>query len=218
MICVISMVVFGFLGIFSLGYRQIAKEAFDCVFRRVTFRPCQTGFDQKMKTKITSRLMPFPKVARFTYKNFEAISWVFTILLFSSMAYTGYGVFNLVAYGTCDPITGNCVFNPNGAIKDNPYECQITGEFVEFYGDGCPHCARMAPVLEKIESETDVEFQKLEVYKNKTNQEEMLRHAENIEQECGLLGVPVFYAVETDKAVCGEVSEKELKAFIAANG
>ena len=48
MFCIVAFVVLGIMGIFSATNRGLAKEAFDCVLRRVTLRPCTTGFDQKM--------------------------------------------------------------------------------------------------------------------------------------------------------------------------
>lgn len=116
-LCIVAMVVFGILGIFSIRYRTYAKEAMECTFRMVTLRPCQSDFDQKMKTQILAKLMRFPKIANFTNKHFKAISVVIVVLFLGSIiasgAYAGYGVYNLVAYGTCDPQhPENCVFTP----------------------------------------------------------------------------------------------------------
>jgi hypothetical protein len=108
------MIVFAVLGIFSARYRGYAKEAFSCVFRRLTLRPCETNFHHKVKMKVVSKMFrKSPKTARFTLKHFEAISWVFTILLIVSLAYTAYSVYNLAVYGTCDIVNPDgCVFNP----------------------------------------------------------------------------------------------------------
>jgi thiol-disulfide isomerase/thioredoxin len=222
MICIIAMIVFGVLGIFSVGYRQLALQAFDCVFRRMTFRPCQTGFDQMMKSKILAKLMRFPKLARFTHKHFEAISWLFTISLFLSMGYTAYGVYNLFTYGSCDPQhPENCVFTPflNTTINNsNSNICVITGDFVEFYGEECPHCKAMVPIVAQVEAETGIIFQKIEIWHNDTNKQTYMMHASDIERDCGLLGVPAFYASKTGKALCGELSAEKLKDFIRQNG
>lgn len=108
-ICLVAMVVFAVLGLFSAKYRKWAKEAFDCVARRLTLRPCKTEFNQKVRAKLTGKLMgKSPGLARFTHRHFEAISWVFTIVLFLSLAYTAYSVYNLAVFGTCDPISGQC--------------------------------------------------------------------------------------------------------------
>jgi len=221
MICIIALIVFGILGLFSVGYRQLAIEAFDCVFRRLTLRPCQTGFDQKMRSKVIAKLMRFPRLARFTHKHFEAISWFFTITLFLSMGYSAYSIYNLATTGSCDPQhPENCIFTPmfgnNTNVSGNV--CVITGDFVEFYGEECPHCKLMVPVVAQIENETGVTFQKLEVWHNETNQKTMLMHADDIQRDCGMLGVPAFYAFKTGKTICGEVSAEKLKDFIRTNG
>jgi len=111
-ICIIALVVFGIMGIFSAKYRQLAKEAFRCVFRMVQLKPCDTGFDQRIKSKLTTKLMKLPPVARFFYKNFKLISWTFTIVFFASMIYSLYGIYNLIAFGNCEPGSGSvCVIS-----------------------------------------------------------------------------------------------------------
>ncbi len=52
--CVVALVVLSIMGIFSASNRALAKEAFDCVFRRITLRPCPTGFDEKIKARVRS--------------------------------------------------------------------------------------------------------------------------------------------------------------------
>ena len=114
MICLIALVVFGILGIFSVTYRKIALEAFDCVFRRLTIRKCTSGLDKRLKSQITGKLMnKSPKIAKFTYKNFELISWTFTIILVMSLIYTGIGAYNFVMYGNCNGENSQeaCVYN-----------------------------------------------------------------------------------------------------------
>jgi hypothetical protein len=112
MICIVALFTFSTLGIFSAHYRSIAKEAFRCVFQRLTLRTCETSLDQKIKSKLTSKLLKrSPRLARFVYKRFEILSWIFTIVLFASMIYSAYSLYNLFVFGTCDPISGSCVLN-----------------------------------------------------------------------------------------------------------
>jgi hypothetical protein len=114
MICVLALVVFAVLSIFSAKYRSIAKEAFNCVFLRITLRPCDTGFDKKMKMKIVGKLMrKNKKAAGVVFKYFEALSWGFTILFFASLIIASQGLYNLAVYGTCDPVTNVCIFTPD---------------------------------------------------------------------------------------------------------
>ncbi|GMR19261.1 MAG: hypothetical protein BMS9Abin34_393 [Patescibacteria group bacterium] len=117
MLCLIALIVFSVLGIFSATHRQLAKEAFNCVFRRVTLRPCDTGFDQKIKGKIIGKLLAkSPKLARGAHRFWEPLSWVMVILFFGSLFLSGRSVYNLVKFKTCDPA------NPQSCILDAP-EC-----------------------------------------------------------------------------------------------
>ncbi len=101
-ICIVALVVFGVLSIFSAKYRTLAKEAFDCVFNMVTLRPCKTALKQRIKSAIISKLMPaFPVAAKVVYSNFELFSWVFTILFFASLLISANAAFNLVIYNNC---------------------------------------------------------------------------------------------------------------------
>ena len=174
-ICIVALVVFGIMGIFSASHRRIAKEAFSCVKRMMTFRPCETGFDDKVRSKVTAKLMKrSEKVAGIFYRNFKLISVLFTITFFVSMAYSAYGMYNLVVYGTCDPANPqDCVFNP-GADPNRvicPYEglspnasvatignfrniesASIEGKpVVYFFGTTwCPHCAWERPIFTNV--------------------------------------------------------------------
>ncbi|MBC8500748.1 MAG: thioredoxin domain-containing protein [Nanoarchaeota archaeon] len=115
MICVIALVVFGVMGVFSVKHRIIAKEALDCVLRRVTLRKCETGLDKRLKAQITGKLMKrHPMTGKQIYKHFELISWIFTILLVASIFYSSQGIYQFVVYGNCngEDSTGFCPFNP----------------------------------------------------------------------------------------------------------
>jgi len=102
-ICIVAMVVFSVLGIFSANYRKLAKEAFSCVMNMLVFKPCTTKFDERIKSKVTSKLMRMPALARFFYRNFKLLSLTFAVSFFGSMAYSVYGIYNLVVYGSCTP-------------------------------------------------------------------------------------------------------------------
>jgi hypothetical protein len=121
-ICLIALVVFSIAGLWSVKYRQLAKEAFDCTFRMVTFRPCRTNLDERIKAKVTSKLIGrFPSLAKAFYKNFKIFSWIFVLIFFGSMIYTAYTIYNLIVYGTCDPNSTTCI---------------ITAPFVQILGCG----------------------------------------------------------------------------------
>ena len=198
--CLVALLVLAILSLFSAKYRSWAKEALDCVTRRLTLRPCRTGFDEKVRATITSALMKrHMGLARFAQKNFEAISWLFTIVMFVSLAYTAYGLYNLATVGTCDPISGNCVFNPGG--DPNRVVCVFEGYEPEkavptiggfmdiesaavnggmpkayFFGTTwCPHCTWEKPVFEEITNKFSdyVEVRKINIDKN-PEQEDMV--------------------------------------------
>ncbi len=117
MICFIAMFVFAVLGIFSAAYRKLAKEAFLCVFKKVTLRKCDTGLDTRIKAKITGNLLKVsPKAGRFVFRHFELLSWLFTLLFIWSIIATAIGGYNYYLYGNCNgPNKDNfCIFDPTG--------------------------------------------------------------------------------------------------------
>ena len=86
MICLVALVVFSILGIFSVRYRKLAANAVDCVFRRITFRPCQSGMDQQLRSKLIATISKKNvNLAKFVVKRFEVISWIFTALFILSI-------------------------------------------------------------------------------------------------------------------------------------
>jgi len=112
-LCLVALVVFAVLAVFSARYRPLALEAFECVARRVTLRPCETRLDQRIKAKVLSKILDkSPKAAAFINRHFEIISWAFTIIFFVSLAYSLLAVYNLYFFGTCTP--------------ENPGACVIT--------------------------------------------------------------------------------------------
>jgi len=114
MICIVALVIFGILGIFSATHRQTAKEAFDCVFKTITLRPCNTGFDQRMKGKVVGFLFKTnPKLAGVISKNFKVFSILLIVLMFVSFIYSGIAVYNLTMHGTCNPLEpDSCILTP----------------------------------------------------------------------------------------------------------
>jgi len=116
MLCVVALLVFGVLSIFSAKYRPLAAEAFDCTFRKLTLRKCETGLDQRLKAQITGTIMAKnEKAAGFVFKHFETLSMVFTLIFFASMIYSIYSTYNFIKYGDCygpvtTPLSGFCPY------------------------------------------------------------------------------------------------------------
>lgn len=117
MFCVIAFVVLAILGIFSASHRELAKEALDCVFRRVTLRPCDTGFDEKMKARILGSVITRSEVAtRVLNRHFELFSWVLFILMLGSSVWAVRGGYLYYVTGSCNGLNSAafCVFDPKG--------------------------------------------------------------------------------------------------------
>jgi protein-disulfide isomerase len=134
MLCILALIIFSILGIFSASQRALAKEALDCVFRRVTFRPCNTGFREKIKGKILSKLINRSVfLARIFNKHYELFSWIFFILMAGSTIWVLRGGYNFYIYGSCNGLneSGFCAFDPSGennkvtTVGDNS-ACGIT--------------------------------------------------------------------------------------------
>jgi protein-disulfide isomerase len=118
MFCITAFVVLSILGIFSATNRALAREALDCVLRRVTFRPCNTGFDEKMKAKILGAvIMRSERLARFISKYFEVLAWIFFILIMGASVMAVRGLYLFYVTGSCNGLNQQafCVFDPTGA-------------------------------------------------------------------------------------------------------
>lgn len=135
MFCIIAFIVLSIIGIFSASHRALAKEAFDCVFRRITFRPCNTGFREKIQAKLTGHLLlRSVRVARFVNKHFEVLSWLLFISTVLSIFWTGKGLYNFYMYGSCNGLnkSGFCALDPTG---ENNKTSQLGGTCALGEGD-----------------------------------------------------------------------------------
>lgn len=134
MLCFASLLVLAILSLFSAKYKSLAREAFDCVTRRVTLRPCTTGFDTKIKSTILSKLLTkSPVLARFVSKRFDLISFVFVLLFLSSLIWSVRGGYLFWATGSCNGLNqgGYCAFDPTGennAVSGTGVECRSGGD------------------------------------------------------------------------------------------
>lgn len=84
-----------------------------------------------------------------------------------------------------------------------------------FYGQECPYCVAIIPVVEKLEKEDGVEFEELEIWHNEKNKQR-IKSLENLyEKECdGNFVVPSFYDAEGDRLICNPGSYENLKKWI----
>ena len=162
-VCAIALVIFGVLGIFSAKYRRLAKEAFDCVFKMVQLKPCDTGFDQRVKAYVTTKLMKFPPFAKFVYNNFNLLSWVFVLTFFLSIGGIGYGLYNYFVFGNCNGPQSNgfCIYNAIShatmsakdiVIGSHPIRGSVNANItiIEFACLQCPYSKAAEPIVQQV--------------------------------------------------------------------
>jgi protein-disulfide isomerase len=105
------------MGIFSASHRALAKEALSCVFRRATFRPCNSNFKDKIKDKILAKLINRSVLlTKIVNKHYELLAWIFFIIMIGSTFWVLRGGYNFYVYGSCNGLnsSGFCAFDPNG--------------------------------------------------------------------------------------------------------
>jgi thiol-disulfide isomerase/thioredoxin len=83
-----------------------------------------------------------------------------------------------------------------------------------FHGRECPHCKKMMPLVERLEKETNIQFEKYEVWHDEKNADLMRSYKPVIGPKCGgQLRVPTFFNPETSDVICGEVEFEKLKEW-----
>ena len=114
-LCFFALPVFLILGIFSVKYRILAKDALDCLGRTITFRKCKSRLDDRIKSHITGKVMKRNhKFGLFIYRNFQLLSIVFIIIFILSLIYSVSGYVNYVKYGNCygpEDDGGFCIYS-----------------------------------------------------------------------------------------------------------
>ena len=155
-LCLVAAIVFGVMSLFSARYRPLAKEGFQCAFRMLTFRKCDAHLEEKLKAGITGRLMMYhPGFASKVYHNFKILSWIFTIIFFASMIYTGYAIYNLVTIGTCDPSGGQCIFLP---AESTPGSASVSANVSAPVSSGCVNADAPGSATPYFDNNASVEF------------------------------------------------------------
>ena len=81
-------------------------------------------------------------------------------------------------------------------------------DLLMFYGTECPHCHDMDPLVEKLEKETRLTVEKIEVWHSEGNAQMMNEFDRGY---CG--GVPFFFNKRTGKWICGATSYENLKKW-----
>jgi hypothetical protein len=177
-LCFVAFFVFAVLSIFSAKYRPLAKEAFQCVFKTMMLKKCDTGLDDRIKANVVSKLLKVsPQAARITNRHFTLLSWIFVLLTFASFAYSALGVYNFYFYGNCDgpQSTGVCVLNDltgdygrfsdpkelvaptsfDGITAGNPNSSVVIVEFGCFV---CPYTKKAETTMQELVREEDIYY------------------------------------------------------------
>ncbi len=104
MFCIAAFIVFAVLSIFSAAYRPLAKAAWHCTWKRISFQPCDISFGDEMRGRLLSKLIfRMPRLAKFLDRWLDWISFAFVGLSIWSLVYVANGGLNYWVYGTCDP-------------------------------------------------------------------------------------------------------------------
>ena len=115
MFCIAAFIIFAILGIFSASYRSLAKKAWKCVLRKMTFRPCDINFQEEAKAKLLGRfIITKPRLARFLDRWIGVFASIFVILSVWSLLVVLNSGLNLLVYDTCNP--------------NNAESCSLAGE------------------------------------------------------------------------------------------
>ncbi len=78
---------------------------------------------------------------------------------------------------------------------------------LEFYGEECPHCKRMEPLVERLRGERH-KVESFETWHDEKNAAMLGKYDRGV---CG--GVPFFFNTDSGKHICGAVGYDELKAW-----
>ena len=85
-------------------------------------------------------------------------------------------------------------------------------KLIMFHGRECPHCRRMMPLVDKLEKEEGIAFERLEVWHEERNADLMRSYKDVLAPKCGgQLVTPTFFNTKTQAVMCGEVLYETLK-------
>jgi len=85
-----------------------------------------------------------------------------------------------------------------------------------FHARECPHCRRMMPLVDRLEKEEGIVFEKLEVWHDEKNADLMRSYRDILAPKCGgQLRTPTFFRPDTNDVLCGEAEYDRLKDWAA---
>lgn len=115
MFCIAAFIIFAILGIFSAKYRSLAKKAWGCTLRKMTFRPCDINFQEEAKARLLGKLIiTKPRLAKFLDRWIGVFASIFVFLSVWSLLVVFNSGLNLLVYDTCNP--------------NNAESCSLAGE------------------------------------------------------------------------------------------
>lgn len=104
MFCIAAFIILAVISIFSARYRRMAKQAWGCVARRVTFRPCDTKFKDELKSRLLARVaLKSPRWVKTADIALEVAAFLIILLTLWSVFVVVKSGLNLYVYGTCSP-------------------------------------------------------------------------------------------------------------------
>jgi hypothetical protein len=108
MLCIAAFIVFlllyPILGIFSADYRYLFKKSWQCVFNRITLKPCDINLGEEIKGKLLGKIIfKYPKLAKFLDKSFDFVAFLLIVSSIWSLFYMVVAGVNLLVYDTCTP-------------------------------------------------------------------------------------------------------------------
>lgn len=104
MFCIAAFVILAVLAVFSAKYRRALAKSWQCTSRRLTLRPCDTGFRDDAKARLLAPLaIRYPALVLPAGIALDVLSWLLILTTVWSLYTATKASANLVAYGTCAP-------------------------------------------------------------------------------------------------------------------
>jgi glutaredoxin len=79
-----------------------------------------------------------------------------------------------------------------------------SSEIIFFYGNGCPHCAKVEQYLSDNKVEDKISFEKKEIYSNQDNAALLIDKAHSCGMNTDSIGVPFLWDGPTGKCISGD--------------
>jgi hypothetical protein len=107
MLCILAFIIFlilfPILGFFP-SYRQYFRKSWDCVFKKITLKPCDVNLGEELKGKLIGKLFALnPQLAKFFDKTFSFWAFAFVLINIWSLSYVAIAGLNLWVHDTCTP-------------------------------------------------------------------------------------------------------------------